>query len=105
MAFVVCEPCQDCKYTDCVVVCPCDCFYEDETQLYIDPDHCIDCEACVPECPVEAIFHDTQVPDGWAQFIPLNAERVSTLKEKGGPLTQKHAPHEGPGCRRPGSSC
>src|SRR5204863_49815 len=55
MAFVVCEPCRDCKYTDCVVVCPCDCFYQDDAQLYIDPDVCIDCDACVPECPVEAI--------------------------------------------------
>src|SRR5262245_24067730 len=53
MAFVVCEPCRDCKYTDCVVVCPCDCFYQDDTMLYIHAVDCIDCEACVPECPVE----------------------------------------------------
>ena len=45
MAFVVCEPCHDCKYTDCVTVCPCDCFYQDNSMLYIDPEHCIDCEA------------------------------------------------------------
>src|SRR5437764_15431382 len=61
MAFVDCEPCRDCKYTDCVVVCPCDCFYQDDTMLYIHPVDCIDCEACVPECPVEAIFHDENV--------------------------------------------
>ena len=72
MAFVVCEPCRDCKYTDCVTVCPCDCFYEDDSMLYIDPEHCIDCEACVPECPVEAIFHDSTVPAPWTQFIQLN---------------------------------
>src|SRR5207237_2108885 len=53
MAYVVCEPCRDCKYTDCVVVCPCDCFYQDENMLYIDPGACIDCESCVPECHVE----------------------------------------------------
>src|SRR5438552_3709432 len=55
MTHTVCEPCHDCKYTDCVVVCPVECFYQDETMLYIDPVDCIDCEAGVPECPVEAI--------------------------------------------------
>src|SRR6516165_1801085 len=48
MTYVVCEPCHDCKYTDCVAVCPCDCFYQDEMMLYIDAEECIDCEACVP---------------------------------------------------------
>jgi ferredoxin len=103
MAFVVCEPCHDCKYTDCVVVCPCDCFYEDEKQLYIDPEHCIDCEACVPECPVEAIFHDSTVPAQWVHFVQLNAERAAALKEIGGNITEKKSPQEGPRCsgRRP----
>src|ERR1700740_809663 len=67
MTYVVCEPCRDCKYTDCVVVCPVDCFYQDESQLYIDPTECIDCGGCVPECPVEAIFLDTDVPAQWVQ--------------------------------------
>lgn len=98
MAYVVCEPCHDCKYTDCVVVCPCDCFYEDASQLYIDPDHCIDCEACVPECPVEAIFRDTEVPSHWSSFIQLNAERIAELGA-GANITQRQAPKEGPGCR------
>src|SRR5579859_2132977 len=52
MAYVVCAPCSECKYTDCVVVCPVDCFYQDAEQLYIDPEECIDCGGCVPECPV-----------------------------------------------------
>jgi len=99
MAYVVCEPCCDCKYTDCVVVCPTDCFYQDDEQLYIDPANCIDCEACVPECPVEAIFHDTSVPGPWAQYVQLNAERVSVLKKHGGNITARQAPKEGPGCR------
>ncbi len=99
MAFVVCEPCTDCKYTDCVVVCPCDCFYQDDKQLYIDPAHCIDCEACVPECPVEAIFRDSQVPALWTHFIQLNAERVSELQKEGNPITERQAPLEGPGCQ------
>src|SRR6185312_13622857 len=65
MTHVVCEPCFACKYTDCVVVCPVECFYEGEKMLYIHPDECIDCEACVPECPVEAIFHKDYVQEGW----------------------------------------
>src|SRR5437588_1525385 len=80
MAFVVCEPCHDCKYTDCVAVCPCECFYHDDWQLYIDPNDCIDCEACVVECPVEAIYRDTNVPEQWQRFIQLNAERVTAVK-------------------------
>jgi len=74
MTHVVCEPCFGCKYTDCVVVCPVECFYEGEQILYIHPDECIDCEACVPECPVEAIFHEDNVPEEWKPFIELNAE-------------------------------
>lgn len=100
MAFVVCEPCRDCKYTDCVVVCPTDCFYQDDHQLYIDPDSCLDCEACVPECPVEAIFHDSNVPEAWAHYVQLNAERVAILKGSGGNITERQPPKEGPGCGR-----
>ena len=102
MAFVVCEPCRDCKYTDCVVVCPMECFYQDETMLYIDPVECIDCDACVPECPVGAIFGEGQVPGRWVQFVQLNADRSAALKAVGGSITQRQAPKEGPGCRRPG---
>jgi ferredoxin len=104
MAYVVCQPCHDCKYTDCVVVCPMDCFYQDENQLYIDPEACIDCEACVPECPVEAIFHEANVPGEWGKFIQLNAERVAALKERDANITEKQEPKEGTGCqgRRPG---
>jgi ferredoxin len=89
MACVVTEPCVGCKYTDCVVVCPCDCFYGDEKQLYIDPVDCIDCEACVPECPVEAIYVDGNVPAKWAGFIQLNADRVDVLKPLGANVTEK----------------
>ncbi|APW60350.1 ferredoxin family protein [Paludisphaera borealis] len=78
MAHVVAEPCFDCKYTDCVVVCPVDCFYEGAQMLYISPDECIDCEACVPECPVEAIFHEDNLPDEWKDFTALNAEMTPT---------------------------
>ena len=79
MTHVVCAPCFNCKYTDCVVVCPVECFYEGEQMLYIHPDECIDCEACVPECPVEAIFHEDNVPEEWKEFTALNAELAPTL--------------------------
>ena len=74
MALVVCEPCRDCKYTDCVVVCPCDCFREGEQMLFIDPDECIDCGACVDPCPVDAIFPEDEVPEQWRNFIKINAD-------------------------------
>lgn len=99
MAYVVCEPCRDCKYTDCVVVCPCECFYQDDAQLYIDPIDCVDCDSCVSECPVEAIFPDRNVPSAWAHFVQLNADRVSVLKESGGHITEKQEAKMGPGCR------
>jgi len=99
MPYIVCEPCRDCKYTDCVAVCPCDCFYQDDVQLYIDPDECIDCDACVSECPVQAIFPEANVPDRWAPYIQLNAERVSALKGSGGHITDKQVPKQGPSCR------
>ena len=99
MAFVVCEPCHDCKYTDCVVVCPCDCFYQDDAQLYIDRERCIDCEACVPECPVEAIFHEANVPSQWRHFVQLNAARTSALKAADGEITLRQEPKKGPCCR------
>jgi ferredoxin len=99
MTYVVCEPCRDCKYTDCVTVCPVECFYQDEAMLYIDPVECIDCGACVAECPVEAIFRETDVPGRWAQYLQINAERAAELKEKGGHITEKQEPIEGPACR------
>jgi ferredoxin len=74
MAHVVTEPCFDCKYTDCVVVCPVDCFREGKQMLFIDPEECIDCDACVPECPVEAIFYEENVPEVWKEFVALNRE-------------------------------
>ena len=78
MAYVVTEPCVDCKYTDCVVVCPCDCFYEGDRMLYIHPDECIDCDACRPECPVEAIFPEGDVPERWADYVDLNRAMAAT---------------------------
>ena len=89
MAHVVTEPCANCKYTDCVVVCPMECFYGDDRQLYIDPDDCIDCGACVPECPVEAIFLDVEVPAKWSGYVGLNADQVKVLKPAGARVIEK----------------
>ncbi|HZL90179.1 MAG TPA: 4Fe-4S binding protein [Pirellulaceae bacterium] len=89
MAYVVTQPCFGCKYTDCVVVCPCESFREGEQMLFIDPESCVDCDACVPECPVEAIFYEDNVPPQWRDFIALNAEmsRVTpSITEKKQPL-------------------
>jgi ferredoxin len=74
MPYVVIDRCIRCKYTDCVEVCPVDCFHEGPNMLVIDPDGCIDCGLCVPECPVEAILPADAVPAGRRQFIALNAE-------------------------------
>ena len=100
MTHTITEPCRDCKYTDCVVVCPVECFYEGEHMLYIDPVDCIDCEACVPECPVEAIFAEANVPVQWSSFTPLNAEKSAELKAAGGQITEKKDAKEGPECKK-----
>jgi ferredoxin len=74
MTYVVTESCIKCKYTDCVDVCPVDCFHEGPNFLVIDPEECIDCTLCVAECPAEAIFAEDDVPLAQNHFIALNAE-------------------------------
>lgn len=74
MPFIVTESCIKCKYTDCVEVCPVDCFHEGPNMLVIDPDECIDCTLCEPECPVEAIMSDEDVEESMQHFIELNEE-------------------------------
>ena len=74
MPFIVTESCIKCKYTDCVEVCPVDCFHEGPNMLVIDPDECIDCTLCEPECPVDAIKSDDDVSESQQEFIGLNAE-------------------------------
>lgn len=78
MAFVVVEPCIKCKYTDCVAVCPVDCFREGKNFLVIDPHDCIDCGVCVAECPVYAIFPEDEVPEKWQEYIALNKELAAS---------------------------
>ncbi|MBP7131587.1 MAG: ferredoxin family protein [Aquabacterium sp.] len=74
MTHVVTEACIKCKYTDCVDVCPVDCFREGPNFLVIDPDECIDCAVCIPECPVNAILPEEDVPGNQQQFIQINAD-------------------------------
>jgi ferredoxin len=88
MTYVVTESCIRCKYTDCVDVCPVDCFREGPNFLAIDPDECIDCTLCVAECPVEAIFAEDDVPDGQQHFIALNAELAKLWK----PIVERKDP-------------
>jgi ferredoxin len=77
MPHVVTEPCVGCKNTVCVTVCPVNCFHEDAAMLVIDPEECIDCGACVPECPTHAIFPLARVPPKWRHYIALNVEKAA----------------------------
>jgi len=74
MTYIITEACIGVKDRACVDVCPVDCIYEGEDQLYIHPDECIDCGACVPACPVEAIFALDETPEKWKNFISVNTE-------------------------------
>jgi NAD-dependent dihydropyrimidine dehydrogenase PreA subunit len=88
MTYVIAEPCIDVKDQACVQECPVDCIYEGDRTLYIHPTECIDCGACEPACPVEAIFYDDDLPDEWGQFKAINAsffaDEVTGLGDPGG---------------------
>ena len=75
MTYIIAEPCRGVKDASCVEVCPVDCIHTDDAadMYYIDPDECIDCGACEPECPVEAIFPEDALPDKWSEFTGINA--------------------------------
>jgi ferredoxin len=88
MTFVVTDNCKQCKFTDCVSVCPVDCFYIDDEQVYINPDECIDCGACEPECPVEAIYEESNLPSDKVHWIKINAEKSVQSQN----ITQKQEP-------------
>ena len=93
MAHVVTNKCQGCKFTDCVEVCPVACFYELDNQLVIDPEDCIDCTACVSECPVEAIYAEGDVPGEYQSAIEFNATEARRVKDSGHePIVKKKEP-------------
>lgn len=87
MTHVVTDACVRCKYTDCVDVCPVDCFKEGPNFLVVDPDECIDCAVCIPECPVSAIYAEEDLPTDQRHFIAINAERAP-----GWPVISKRTP-------------
>lgn len=97
MAYIVCDPCMDCVYTECASVCPVDAFHRDvESRMFIiNPETCIDCDACKPVCPVQAIFAEPDVPEEWKPFIELNAIRspecpvVSSAEPVGEPMSRE----------------
>ena len=91
MTYVVTESCIKCKYTDCVDVCPVDCFHEGPNMLVIDPEECIDCTLCVAECPVEAIFAEDDVPTEQREFVAINAELSKSWKQI---IERKEAPKD-----------
>ncbi len=94
MTHVVTESCIKCKYTDCVDVCPVDCFKEGPNMLVIDPDECIDCEGCIAECTVSAIYPEDEVPEDQKQFIAINAELTKiwpTITDTKDPLPDAEA--------------
>ncbi|HET6645844.1 MAG TPA: 4Fe-4S binding protein [Pyrinomonadaceae bacterium] len=97
MTYVVVELCVDCKYTDCAAVCPVEAFHELPDRLYINADTCIDCDACVPECPVEAIFADTNVPENYAHWTQINIDEAPKYPV----ISQKIPALHGPTCSGP----
>lgn len=91
MTYVVTQACIKCKYTDCVEVCPVDCFHEGPNFLVIDPEECIDCSLCIAECPANAIYSEEDVPADQQAFVQLNAELAviwPVLTEKKDPLPE-----------------
>jgi ferredoxin len=97
MAYVVTEICVDCKYTSCAAVCPVEAFHEAPDTLYIDPDTCIDCNACQYECPIDAIFPDYDVPEKHKPSIALNAAEAN----KHPVIVNTKPPLKGPKCSDP----
>src|SRR5690606_32466250 len=101
MPYIITEPCIGTKDASCVEVCPVDCIYEGEDQYYIHPDECIDCGACEPECPVTAIFPDTDVPPEWTNYIEKNGPRFeSRTRGTAPPAPPRRRRRRCPGGRR-----
>ena len=96
MTYTVAEPCVNCRYTDCALVCPVEAFHLDDDMLVINPETCIDCDACVPECPVEAIFSDMSVPEEYMDWLDKNKEA-----ENYPIISTKQPALMGPGCSGP----
>lgn len=79
MPHIVTENCEGCRFTDCIEQCPVECFHADDERLYIDPDVCVDCGACIPACPVSAIYDVIDMPSDKQPWVAINAERAKRL--------------------------
>jgi ferredoxin len=99
MAYVVTDNCIDCIFTSCAAVCPVDAFHEGPDRLFINPETCIDCNACVPECPVEAIYAEAEVPPQWAGSLELARQEAVKYPV----ITAVKAALKGPRCVDPGA--
>lgn len=84
MTYVIAQPCVDVKDKSCIEECPVDCIYEGNRMLYIQPDECVDCGACEPVCPVEAIYYEDDVPGDWKQYGEINSAFFATIGSPGG---------------------
>ncbi len=105
MTYVIAQPCVDLKDKACIEECPVDCIYEGERSLYIHPDECVDCGACEPVCPVEAIYYEDDVPEQWADYYKANVEFFDDLGSPGGAakmgvIPKDHPHHRGAAAAR-----
>lgn len=97
MAYVITETCNDCKYTSCAAVCPVDAFHEGPDMLYINADTCIDCNACMYECPIDAIYPDYDVPEKYSEWKEINRTEAPKFPL----ITQRKEAKKGPKCSNP----
>jgi ferredoxin len=96
VTYVIAQPCVDVKDKACIEECPVDCIYEGERSLYIHPDECVDCGACEPVCPVEAIFYEDDVPEQWKDYYKANVEFFDDLGSPGGAAKMGVIPKDHP---------
>ena len=92
MTYTIAEPCVDIKDKACIEECPVDCIYEGARMLYIHPDECVDCGACEPVCPVEAIYYEDDVPEQWSEYTQINADFFVELGSTGVPTDRSTIP-------------
>ncbi|GAB4065872.1 ferredoxin family protein [Angustibacter speluncae] len=96
MTYVIAQPCVDLKDKACIEECPVDCIYEGQRSLYIHPDECVDCGACEPVCPVEAIYYEDDTPEQWADYYKANVEFFDDLGSPGGAAKMGLIPKDHP---------
>ncbi|MBS1694283.1 MAG: ferredoxin family protein [Actinobacteria bacterium] len=96
MTYLIAQPCVDVKDRACIDECPVDCIYEGARMLYIHPDECVDCGACEPVCPVEAIYYEEDVPESWRPYLSANRDFFAGLGSPGGAAAVGASEHDAP---------